>query len=87
MAKRPLKAGQILRQSDVAVSPVIHKNDLIRLVVKTAQMTLSVQGKALQDAALGQTVRVLNVNSNRQLSGTVIDAGTVAIGFEAVAIN
>ena len=82
MAKRPLKAGQILRQSDVAMSPVIHKNDLIRLVVQTGQMTLSVQGKALQDAALGQTVRVVNVNSNRQLSGTVIDAGTVAVGFD-----
>ena len=87
MAKRPLKAGQVLRQSDIAVSPVIRKNDLIRLVVKTGQMTLSVQGKALQDAALGQTVRVVNVNSNRQLSGTVIDAGTVAIGFDVAAIN
>ena len=87
MAKRPLKAGQILRQSDVAMSPVIRKNDLIRLVVKTGQMTLSVQGKALQDAALGQTVRVVNVNSNRQLTGTVIDAGTVAIGFDVAAIN
>ena len=87
MAKRPLKAGQVLRQSDVAVSPVIHKNDLIRLVVKTGQMTLSVQGKALQDAALGQTVRVVNTNSNRQLTGTVIDAGTVAIGFDVASIN
>jgi len=87
MAKRPLKAGQILRQSDVAVSPIIHKNDLIRLVVKTGQMTLSVQGKALQDAALGQTIRVINVNSNRQLSGTVVDAGTVAVGFDVASIN
>lgn len=87
MAKRPLKAGQILRQSDVAISPVIRKNDLIRLVVKTGQMTLSVQGKAMQDAALGQTIRVINVNSNRQLSGTVIDAGTVAVGFNVAAIN
>lgn len=87
MAKRPLKAGQILRQSDVAVSPVIHKNDLIRLVVRTGQMTLSVQGKALQDAALGQAIRVINVNSNRQLSGTVVDAGTVAVGFDVAAIN
>jgi flagella basal body P-ring formation protein FlgA len=87
VAKRPLKAGQILRQSDVAVSPVIRKNDLIRLVVKTGQMTLSVQGKALQDAALGQTIRVMNVNSNRQLSGTVVDAGTVAVGFSVAAIN
>ncbi len=87
VAKRPLKAGQILRQSDVAVSPVIRKNDLIQLVVKTGQMTLSVQGKALQDAALGQTVRVINVNSNRQLSGTVVDAGTVAVGFDVATIN
>ena len=87
MAKRPLKAGQVLRQSDVAVAPVIHKNDLIRVVVKTGQMTLSVQGKALQDAALGQTVRVVNVASNRQLSGTVVDAGTVAVGFDVAAIN
>jgi len=87
MAKRPLKAGQILRQSDVAVSPVIRKNDLIRLVVKTGQMTLSVQGKAMQDAAMGQTIRVVNVNSNRQLTGTVIDAGTVAIGFDVASIN
>ncbi|HEY1383555.1 MAG TPA: flagellar basal body P-ring formation chaperone FlgA [Dongiaceae bacterium] len=87
MAKRPLKAGQVLRSSDIAVSPVIHKNDLIRLVVRTGQMTLSVQGKAMQDAALGQTVRVINVNSNRQLSGTVVDAGTVAVGFDVAAIN
>jgi flagella basal body P-ring formation protein FlgA len=87
MAKRPLKAGQLLRQSDVAVSPAIHKNDLIRLVVRSGQMTLTVQGKALQDAALGQTIRVVNVNSNRQLSGTVIDAGTVAIDVSVAAIN
>ncbi|MGH6891268.1 MAG: flagellar basal body P-ring formation chaperone FlgA [Dongiaceae bacterium] len=80
MAKRPLKAGQILRQSDVAVSPIIRKNDLIRLVVRSGQMTLSVQGKALQDGALGQAIRVVNVNSNRQLSGTVVDAGTVTVG-------
>lgn len=87
MARRPLKAGQILRQTDVAVSPVIHKNDLIRLVVQTGQMTLSVQGKALQDAAMGQAIRVVNVNSNRQLSGTVVDAGTVTVGYTAAAIN
>jgi flagella basal body P-ring formation protein FlgA len=87
MAKRPLKAGQVLRTSDVAVSPIIHKNDLIRVVVQTGAMTLSVQGKAMQDAALGQTIRVINVNSNRQLSGTVVDAGTVAVGFDVAAIN
>lgn len=87
MAKRPLKAGQVLRQSDVAVAPVIKKNDLVRVVVQTGQMTLSVQGKALQDGAVGQSIRVMNVNSSRQLSGTVVDAGTVTVGFGLAAIN
>lgn len=87
MTKRPLKAGQVLRSSDLVMAPVVRKNDLVRLVVQTGQMTLSLQGKVLQDAAIGQTVRVLNVTSNRQLSGTVVDAGTVAIGLATPAIN
>ena len=87
MAKRPLKAGQVLRRTDVAVSPIIRKNDLIRLVVKSGQMTLTVQGKALQDGATGQSIRVVNVNSNRQLSGVVMDGGTVAIRSDVAAIN
>jgi flagella basal body P-ring formation protein FlgA len=87
MAKRPLKAGQVLRSSDLALAPAVKKNDLVRVVVQTGQMTLSVQGKVLQDAAIGQTVRVLNVTSNRQLSGTVLDGGTVAVGFAVPAIN
>lgn len=87
MAKRPLKAGQVLRASDLVMAPAVKKNDLVRLVVQSGQMTLSVQGKVLQDAAIGQTVRVVNVSTNRQLSGTVIDAGTVGIGFALSTIN
>lgn len=87
MAKRPLKAGQVLRSSDLAIAPAVKKNDLVQLVVQTGQMTLTAQGKVLQDAAIGQSVRVINVATNRQLSGTVLNAGTVAIGFAVPAIN
>ena len=87
MAKRPLKAGQVLRMSDLVMAPAVKKNDLVRLVVQSGQMTLSAQGKVLQDAAIGQTVRVVNVTTNRQLSGTVIDAGTVAVGSDLPTIN
>jgi len=87
MAKRPLKAGQVLRVSDLVMAPVVKKNDLVRLVVQSGQMTLSAQGKVLQDAAIGQTVRVMNVTTNRQLSGTVIDAGTVSVNSDLPTIN
>jgi flagella basal body P-ring formation protein FlgA len=87
MAKRPLKAGQVMRVSDLVMAPAVKKNDLVRLVVQSGQMTLSVQGKVLQDAAIGQTVRVVNVGTNRQLSGTVVDAGTVSVSFDLPTIN
>lgn len=87
MAKRPLKAGQVLRTSDLVMAPAVKRNDLVRLIVQTGQMTLTAQGKVLQDAAIGQTVRVVNVSSNRQLSGTVVDAGTVAVGFGVPTLN
>lgn len=87
MAKRPLKAGQVMRVSDLVMAPAVKKNDLVRVVVQSGQMTLSVQGKVLQDAAIGQTVRVVNVGTNRQLSGTVVDAGTVSVSFDLPTIN
>jgi flagella basal body P-ring formation protein FlgA len=79
VAKRPLRAGQMLRASDVVNQPAIQKNSLITIAVQTAQMSLTVRGKALEDGAIGQSIRVMNVNSRKQLVGVVKDAGTVVI--------
>jgi flagella basal body P-ring formation protein FlgA len=79
IAKRPLRPGQILRISDLINDPAIHKNDLITIAVQTNNMSLTVRGKALDDGAVGQSIRVVNVNTKKQLLGVVKDAGTVQI--------
>jgi flagella basal body P-ring formation protein FlgA len=87
-ARRPLRDNQMLRLSDVTMAPTIHRGNVVTLLVETADMTLTAQGRALEDAALGQPIRVVNTLSNKQLSGIVRDGTTVAIPVAgALAVN
>lgn len=79
IAKRPLRPGQLLRATDLISEPTVHKNDLITIAVQTRDMSLTVRGKALEDGAVGQTIHVMNVNTKKQLVGSVKDASTVLI--------
>lgn len=77
--RRPLRSSQILRVSDLVMTPAVRKNTLVTLALESGAMSLSLTGKVLEDAAIGQSVRVLNVNSKKELVGVVRDAGTVDI--------
>ena len=87
-ARRPLRANQMLRMSDIAMAPSIHRGSMITLMVQTENMTLTAQGRALEDAAIGQPIRVINTMSNKTLTGVVKDPTTVVIPVTgAIALN
>jgi flagella basal body P-ring formation protein FlgA len=78
-ARRPLRSNQMLRVNDVAMAPTIHRGSMVTLLVQTENMTLTAQGRALEDAAIGQPIRVINPMSNKTLTGVVKDPTTVSI--------
>jgi flagella basal body P-ring formation protein FlgA len=87
-ARRPLRANQMLRMSDIAMAPTIHRGSVVTLMVQTENMTLTAQGRALEDAAIGQPIRVVNPMSNKTLTGVVKDPTTVSIPITgAMALN
>jgi flagella basal body P-ring formation protein FlgA len=87
-ARRPLRDGQMLRLSDVSMAAAIKRGSMVTLMVLTQNMTLTAQGRALEDAALGQPIRVVNTMSNKQLTGVVRDGTTVTIPLDgAMAVN
>jgi len=87
-ARRPLRPNQMLRVNDIAMAPTIHRGNVVTLMVQTENMTLTVQGRALEDAALGQPIRVVNTMSNKSLTGVVKDETTVTIPLTgAIALN
>jgi flagella basal body P-ring formation protein FlgA len=77
--KRPLRTSQMLRGSDLVMTPAIRKNSLVTLALQSGQMNLTVTGKALEDAAIGQSIRVVNVNSKKELTGIVRDGSTIVV--------
>ena len=87
-ARRPLRANQMMRMSDIAMAAAIHRGSMVTLLVQTENMTLTAQGRALEDAAIGQPIRVINTMSNKPLTGVVKDGTTVSIPMTgAMALN
>jgi flagella basal body P-ring formation protein FlgA len=78
-ARRPLAANQPVRASDLVMPTVITRNAMITVKVASDRMSLSMQAKALDDGAIGDTVRVQNTRSNRIIQGVVTAAGEVTV--------
>lgn len=86
-AKRMLLAGQPVRPGDLNATMMVQKNAPITVNVVSGAMALAMQGKALDDGALGDMVRVLNVRSNKVLSGIVSAPSTVTVQATVVTVG
>jgi flagella basal body P-ring formation protein FlgA len=60
-------------------APAIRRGDTVVMVYVAPGLQLTTRGKALSDAAIGQTVRLTNVQSNKTVEAVVTGAGTVAV--------
>ena len=78
-AKRPLRAGQVLRASDLMKAEVVQRNDHVTIVYEVPGVMLTVRGKALESGAVGELISVLNVQSNRTVFAEVSGPGLVTI--------
>jgi flagellar basal body P-ring formation protein FlgA len=81
--RRPLRAQEPLRASDIQVPIVVHKGDLVTVFLETPLMRLSAQGKALEDGAMGAAIRIANSKSNRVIDAVVTGPNLAAIAAAA----
>jgi flagellar basal body P-ring formation protein FlgA len=79
--RRPLRAGQPLRVADIAKPDLVQKDDNVTLIYQTAGIYLTARGKAVDTGTEGDTVTVLNLQSKRTISGTVVGRDKVAISI------
>lgn len=75
--KRPLEPGRPLRKFDVRVPIMLAKDQLVTIFYKIPGLTLSVEGRALDNGGDNQTVRVLNTRSHRTVLARVIGPNEV----------
>ena len=86
-ARRVLRAGEPVRPDDVRKPILVTKGSMVTMNFVAPGITLTATGKAMSEGGMGETVTVLNPISYRQISCTVIGAGTVSAGSSAATIT
>jgi flagella basal body P-ring formation protein FlgA len=77
--RRGLRAGQPIRNGDVRAPIVVAKGSLVTMILKTRNMVLTSRGRAIENGALGDTVRVLNTQSKSVVEAVVAGANRVTV--------
>lgn len=64
-----------------ASTNVVKTRDRVRLVVRLGSVQVHALGEAEQDGAMGQLIRVRNIDNGKSLIGRVVDAGLVEVSY------
>ncbi len=80
--KRPVRAGELLRQNYLKKPDVVLKGQQVVLSTESRFLTVETTGTALVNGYVGERIKVKNEKSNR-----VIDAEVIAPGRVSVAIR
>lgn len=78
-ARRGLRPGEILREGDLRAPVLVTRNGLVTILLKVGVMSLTAQGRSLDDGARGETVRILNIQSKRTIEAQVVGPDAVAV--------
>ncbi len=77
--KRGVSTNQPVRLRDLQSPRMVDKGAMVTITLQTQSMTLTTQGKALQDGGKGEVIRVVNTQSNRIVEATVAGPNVVAV--------
>jgi flagella basal body P-ring formation protein FlgA len=72
----PLRAGDILRASQVRRSTVVRKGQLVLLTIARSGIEISVRVEAMEDARMGEQLKLRNPDSGKTLAGVATGQGT-----------
>lgn len=74
-----LPAGAPLYETSVKLRALVHRGQVALAMVRSETMTVTLKVEVLEDGALGQQVRVRNIQSRREFRGKVEDETTILV--------
>jgi len=77
--KRHLRPETPIRMADIQRPVVVTKGSLVTIILKTPGLSLTSQGRALQNGADGDTIRINNTNTSRTIEAVVIGSNLVTV--------
>ena len=86
-ARRPLREGAAVQARDLTAPLVVKRDEMISVAFESGGISLILQGKALKDAAVGDSVQVLNPQSKKVIEAVVSAPGKAVVGPRADSIK
>ena len=80
-ARRRIVRGAPIRSNWLEVIPVISKGDRVRLLYSVGDLVIESTGRAEEDAAHGETLRAVNLDSKKRIVGRVERPGVIRVDF------
>ncbi len=77
--RRMQYAGKPLRTSDMEMPRIVTRGDTVTMLLQAGGMTLTASGKALENGAKGDFIRVMNTSSNKMIEGLVTASKEVTV--------
>lgn len=79
VAKRTLLPGRTIPPSALREAFAVTRGSSVRLVFTIGNLNISASGTPLENAAIGDVIRVRNIDSGVTVSGTVMADGTIQV--------
>jgi len=77
--RRSLDAAKPVRENEIVPPTVVDKGSMVLMVYRTPLMQLTAQGRALNEGARGEVLRVINTRTNRTIHAKVRRSGQVEV--------
>lgn len=78
VARRALRAGDVIREADLAPRDSVERNQKVIIAYERPGMSLTLAGKALASGPIGAVIQVQNISSKRTFDAVVTGDGKVS---------
>ena len=79
--KRDIAANTVVTKQILEEQIALQRGDLVNIVVESKRLLVQARGKTIDKGRIGDTVRVKNVTSGKELVGKVTGSNTVVVQF------
>lgn len=76
-----LYAGRPIYMSDIGFPAVVNRNQIVPLIYDQGIVKIATEGRALDRAGPGETIRVMNINSRSTVTARIGMDGAAYVGY------
>lgn len=77
--RRSVQEGKPIKMVDLIKPEAVERGSLVTMIFKSGTLQLTAEGKALQNGAEGDTIRVINTASNKTVQGLITNLNEVTV--------